>query len=129
MTTLNQVLIAIPFDRAPTRRAREILIPASPDPARHQANPVRDPRHIVRSIALGRRWLNEIVTGTATGPEAIAMRESCTPRHVTKLMSLAFLAPDLVQAAIDGRLPRGVGVSRLTDAPIEWSRQWDMLGL
>ena len=72
---------------------------------------------LVRSIASGRRWLNEIVTGNATGPEAIAARERCTPRHVTKLMSLAFLAPDLVQAAIDGRLPRGVGVSRLTDAP------------
>ena len=123
------ILIAIPFDRAPTRRAREIIIPASP--TRIDTRPIRSETRatLVRSIALGRRWLNEIVTGNATGPEAIAARERCTPRHVTKLMSLAFLAPDLVQAAIDGRLPRGVGVSRLTDAPIEWSRQWDVLGL
>jgi len=44
-------------------------------------------------------------------------------------ISLAFLAPNLVKAAIDGRLPRGMGVARLTDLPAEWSRQRQMLGL
>ena len=34
-----------------------------------------------------------------------------------------FLAPDLVKAAIEGRLPRGMGVARLCDLPAEWSRQ------
>jgi site-specific DNA recombinase len=45
------------------------------------------------------------------------------------MVSLAFLAPDLVKAAIEGRLPRGMGVVRLVDAPAEWSRQHQMLGL
>jgi hypothetical protein len=44
-------------------------------------------------------------------------------------ISLAFLAPDLVKAAVEGRLPRGIGVARLCDAPAEWSRQYRMLGL
>ena len=44
-------------------------------------------------------------------------------------ISLAFLAPDLVKAAIDGRLPHGMGVARLCDLPAEWSRQHQMLGL
>jgi site-specific DNA recombinase len=43
------------------------------------------------------------------------------------MMSLAFLAPDLVRAA--GRLPRGIGVERLRDAPAEWSQQFEALGL
>src|SRR5689334_20247180 len=43
-------------------------------------------------------------------------------------ISLAFLAPDLVKAAIDGRLPYGMGIARLTDLPAEWSRQREMLG-
>jgi site-specific DNA recombinase len=30
-------------------------------------------------------------------------------------ISLAFLAPNLVKAAIEGRLPRGIGVERLRD--------------
>jgi hypothetical protein len=34
-----------------------------------------------------------------------------------------------VKAAIEGRLPRGIGVARLCDALAEWSRQYRMLGL
>ena len=44
-------------------------------------------------------------------------------------ISLAFLAPNLVQAAVDGRLPRGVGIANLRDAPAQWSRQYARLGL
>ncbi len=44
-------------------------------------------------------------------------------------ISLALLAPGLVKAAIDGRLPRGMGVARLCDMPAEWSRQYQALGL
>ncbi len=42
---------------------------------------------------------------------------------------LAFLAPDLVKAAVEGRLPQGMGVGRLCDMPPEWSKQRKMLGL
>jgi site-specific DNA recombinase len=42
---------------------------------------------------------------------------------------LAFLAPNLVRAAIEGRLPRGIGIERLGDAAAEWSRQFEALGL
>jgi site-specific DNA recombinase len=43
-------------------------------------------------------------------------------------ISLAYLAPNLIKAAVDGRLPRGIGVARLFDAPIAWSPQRQMLG-
>jgi site-specific DNA recombinase len=60
--------------------------------------------------------------------ESIAKRERCSIRKVNMTISLAFLAPDLVQA-IAGRLPHGMGVARLADMPAEWSRQHQMLGL
>ena len=44
-------------------------------------------------------------------------------------ISLAFLSPPLVKAALEGRLPRGVGVTRLCDVPAEWSDQHRTLGL
>ena len=55
--------------------------------------------------------------------------ENCSVRQVNMTISLAFLAANLVQAAVEGRLPRGIGVARLRDAPAEWSRQYAMLGL
>jgi site-specific DNA recombinase len=84
---------------------------------------------LVASIARGRRWLKEITDDSKYDVEAIAKRENCSVRQVNMTISLAFLAPDIVKAAINGRLPRGIGVARLRDAPIEWSRQHAMLGL
>jgi site-specific DNA recombinase len=47
------------------------------------------------------------------GIDGIAAREACSKRHISMTISLAFLAPRLVKAAVDGRLPRGIGVARM----------------
>ena len=59
----------------------------------------------------------------------LCAREQCSVRQVNMTVSYAFLAPDLVKAAVEGRLPRGIGVERLRDQPAEWSRQFEALGL
>ena len=84
---------------------------------------------LVASIARGRRWLDELIAEQTATTDSIAKRERCSVRKVNMTISLAFLAPDLVKAAIDGRLPHGMGVARLADLPAEWSRQHQMLGL
>ena len=43
-------------------------------------------------------------------------------------LSLAFLAPEIVKAAVEGRLPRGFG-QRLVDLPMAWPDPWRTLGL
>lgn len=45
------------------------------------------------------------------------------------MIEYAFLAPSLVKAIADGRLPRGVTAKVLADAPMMWSEQWRMIGL
>ena len=84
---------------------------------------------LVSAIARGRRWLDEIVSGSVTDVQQIATRQKCSVRQVNMTISLAFLAPDLVRAAVEGRLPRGIGVERLRDASAEWSQQFEALGL
>jgi site-specific DNA recombinase len=44
-------------------------------------------------------------------------------------LSLAFLAPSIVKAATEGRLPRGFGLMRLVDLPLAWPEQWRALEL
>lgn len=41
---------------------------------------------------------------------------------------LAHLAPDIVEAAIAGRMPNGIGFRELVDPPIAWSRQRQKIG-
>ena len=71
------------------------------------------------SIARGRRWLYEVISNGSATTQTIAKREGGSARKVNMTISLAFLARNLVKAAIEGRLPRGMGVSRLRDMPAE----------
>jgi hypothetical protein len=62
-------------------------------------------------------WLFRYPLRQTRSSESIAKREGCTARKVNMTISLAFLAPDLVKAAIDGQLLHGMGVARLCDFP------------
>src|SRR5712675_2002466 len=70
-----------------------------------------------------------VISGRATTVAQLCTREKCSVRQVNMTISLAFLAPNLVKAAVQGRLPRGIGVERLRDPPTEWTRQFEALGL
>jgi site-specific DNA recombinase len=83
---------------------------------------------LVKAIAKSRLWLEELVAGTARGTDELALREKVSERSIRNLLTLAFLAPDLVKAAVDGRLPRGFGVSRLVNLPSHWEEQRRLLG-
>jgi site-specific DNA recombinase len=122
-------LLLIPWQKPPSRRSRQILLPHGIP--RNEVRPTRIERRarLVSAIARGRRWLDEIVSGSVTDVQQIATRQKCSVRQVNMTITLAFLAPDLVRAAVEGRLPRGIGVERLRDAPAEWSRQFEALGL
>ncbi|MGB7616805.1 MAG: recombinase family protein, partial [Pseudolabrys sp.] len=123
-------VLVVPWKKIPSKRPREIILPASssshPDP-----RPIRSETRakLVTAIAKGRHWLDELIAGTVTNAEQIAATENCTVRQINMMISLAFLAPNLVQAAVDGRLPRGVGIANLRDAPAEWPLQYARLGL
>jgi site-specific DNA recombinase len=69
------------------------------------------------------------VSGSVTDAGQFAKRERCTLRQVNLTLSLAFLAPPLVKAAVKGRLPRSINIERLRDPHAEWSRQFEELGL
>ena len=125
----NRNVIEVPWLKTPSTRRREVLVPEAGPP--QDARPIRSENRaiLVASIARGRRWLDELIADPTANAESIAKREDCTARKVNMTISLAFLAPDLVKAAIDGRLPHGMSVARLCDLPVEWSRQRQMLGL
>jgi DNA invertase Pin-like site-specific DNA recombinase len=122
-------ILNVRWRKTPSARRREILLPAGIPP--QHARPIRSESRalLVASIARGRRWLDELLADANANAERIAKRERCSIRKVNMTISLAFLAPDLVKAAIAGRLPHGMGVARLADMPAEWSRQHQMLGL
>jgi len=89
-------LLSIPWQKPPSKKSRQILIPLGVP--RNEVRPTRIERRarLVNAIARGRRWLDEILSGSATNIEQIATRQKCSVRQVNMTISLAFLAPDLV---------------------------------
>ena len=124
-----ETVLSVPWQKVASTRRREILIPEGTSPQQVRRIRSENRATLVASIARSRRWLNGLITDPTVSAESIAKREQCSVRKVNRTLSLAFLAPDLVKAAIDGRLPHGMGVTRLADLPAEWSRQRRILGL
>jgi hypothetical protein len=121
--------LSVPWQKPPSKRFRKILIPRGA--RREDIRPDRAERRLrlINAIARGRRWLDEIMTGSITDAGQLARRERCTTRQINLTLSLAFLAPQLVKAAVEGRLPRGISIERLRDPDPNWAKQFLDLGL
>jgi DNA invertase Pin-like site-specific DNA recombinase len=121
--------LSVSWQKPPSKRSRKILLPHGA--VRENTRPERAERRarLVNAIARGRRWLDEIMTGAIKDSEQLAKREQCTVRQINLTLSLAFLAPSLVRAAVEGRLPRGINIERLRDPDPLWTAQFQDLGL
>jgi hypothetical protein len=121
--------LIIPWQKPPSKRRRQILLPSNK--SRGDVRPQHFERRarLVSAIARGRQWLEDVVSGRVTTVAQLCAREKCSVRQVNLTISLSFLAPNLVRAVVEGRLPRGIGIERLRDLPAEWSRQFETLGL
>ncbi len=112
----------------PTRRKREIILCERPpgDPKR----PMRTEAHskLIPALARAHTWLDELLKERITLTD-LAAREKLSPRTIRTALSLAFVAPDIVTAALERRLPRGFGMSRLANLPVDWKSQRTTLGL
>jgi site-specific DNA recombinase len=89
-------------------------------------------RALLKALARAHRWFHELVCGRATSPAEIAARAGVTARYVRRLLRLAFLAPDIVEAIAEGRQPAELTAQRLltrTILPAEWAAQKEALGI
>jgi hypothetical protein len=82
---------------------------------------------LLRAIARSRSWLNDILS-VGLDVQAIAAREARTVRSVRLMLPLALVAPRIVTAAAEGKLPSGFGQRLLSDMPTLWEDQPKVLG-
>jgi site-specific DNA recombinase len=100
--------ILVPWSKPPTRVRHELIPPAD--------GPRDDPRaitaetrpNLLATIAKARAYLDDLIAGRVLDIAEIAAREQRSVRSASMLLSLAFLAPDLVKAIVERRLPRGI---------------------
>ena len=81
---------------------------------------------LLEAIAKARLWLDGLIAGRFTSTAEIALHERCSERSVRITLSLAFLAPAIVRAAVEGRLPYGVNTSSFSELPILWEEHLEI---
>jgi site-specific DNA recombinase len=84
---------------------------------------------LIKAIARGRAWFEELAAGRARSLRELAERDGVTRRYVRRLVDLAFLSPDLVEVILQGRQPVALTATRLTelDLPLDWADQRSLL--
>jgi site-specific DNA recombinase len=123
-------ILTLPWTRPSPYRKRDIIQQGTDD-AKTYARPMpANARAIlIEAVRDAHRRLHELLTDPRLTLESLASREGRTVRSIRMTLSLAFLAPEIVKAAVEGRLPRGFGLKRLVDLPMAWPDQWRALGL
>ncbi|MDP8996455.1 MAG: recombinase family protein [Pseudomonadota bacterium] len=84
---------------------------------------------LLKGIAQGRIWLDSLTSSQSENIQSIAKRQSLSEKTVRSTLSLAVLSPDIVDATIEGRLPRGLTVTQTSDLSADWHEQRIALGL
>ena len=109
------------------RRGAEIKL-VLPGFAQQKHSPTCDPA-LIKAIARGRAWFEELAIGRARSLQELARRDGITRRYIRRLVGLTFLSPELVELILQGRQPVGLTATRLTelDLPLDWTEQHKLL--
>lgn len=86
---------------------------------------------LIKAIVRASKWFDDLSNGRASTMAEIAEAEGVDERYVARIVPLAFLAPDLVEAIFDGRQPPELTADTLVkrvDLPAKWADQRALLG-
>jgi site-specific DNA recombinase len=122
-------ILTLPWTRPSPYRKREIIQGTDDGKTYARPMPANARAVLIEALRNAHGWLDELLSDSRLTLESLASREGRTKRSIRMTLSLAFLAPEIVKAAVEGRLPRGFGLKRLVDLPMAWPGQWRTLGL
>jgi site-specific DNA recombinase len=91
--------------------------------------PGRSSPALLKAIARAHDWQERIVSGRSQNVQSIAQQTGFSQRYVSRVLECAFLAPDIVEAILDGRQPHHLTVQKLwNNLPTSWTEQRKRLG-
>jgi site-specific DNA recombinase len=98
----------------------------------NQAEVQKTEKRLIDLLAKAHDWLSRLTSGRSDGVGAIAAEEGCTASFVTRVIYLAFLAPDIVQRVAQGNCPAELTAEkmiRMVPLPEDWGEQRRLLGI
>ena len=109
--------LALPPPRP--RERKEIFVPGTSG-----TQPRRIDQALILAFARARSWMRSLRQGEFVDTAEIAQRFGLSDAHVRRLLRFAYLAPDIVEAIIEGRQSRPLTVKLLLRGiPLDWADQ------
>ena len=104
---------------------RLVLPPDSPGATPHEVP------SLIRAISRAHDWVERILRGEVVNQRSIAKETGLDERYISRIIPLAFLAPDLTEAILEGRQPVHLSLDTcLEHIPEDWNQQrTQLLGL
>jgi hypothetical protein len=117
------VTVQVPFRIAQRGGRREIVPPPGAPVQRRTDNT------LVKALARAFRWKKMLESGDYATIGDLARKEGIAPSYMTRVLRLTLLAPDIVEAILDGTQGPEITLARLLDGvPVVWGEQRKLLG-
>ncbi len=115
------VTVHVPFRLVQRGGRKEMQLPDGASSQRKMDNT------LVKALARAFRWKRMLEAGEFTTIAELAEREGIAPSYMTRVLRLTLLAPDIVDAILDGLLGPDVTLARLlAPFPAIWTRQMEL---
>ena len=112
------VTLHVPFRVVKRGGRKEMQLPEGAAQSRRTDN------SLVKALARAFRWKQMLESGEFATIAELAEREGIASSYMTRVLRLTLLAPDIVEAILDGRQAPNVTLARVLEPfPLEWAAQ------
>ena len=112
------VTLHVPFRIVKRGGRKEMQMPEG------ATQPRRTDSTLLKALARAFRWKMMLESGEFASISELAEREGIAFTYMARLMRLPLLAPEIVDAIMDGRQPERVTLANLMDPfPLDWDAQ------
>ena len=120
--TEQTVTVTVPF--AIRKRGGRKLVITPAGVAAVPAPRARVDSALLKALARGFRWQRMLQEGDYQTLEEIADAENINSSYVSRLLRMTLLAPEIVDAILGGRQPKGLTMARaMQPFPLAWREQ------
>jgi len=117
------IVIDIPMTFRRRSGRKEIVLP----PGATTGAPPRPPSPLALAVARALVWQEMVESGEMASISDLARHRKLDPSFVARTVRLAALAPDIIEAILDGQEPDGLSLGRLRkEIPLLWEDQHEV---
>jgi len=125
----ERITVHIPMMLKVRGGRKEIILPDGVAPMDSPAHKSATQESLVMALARAHRWKALLETGQYASITELAVAIKLEKSYLGRLLNLTLLAPDIIQAILEGNDPSGLSLEKLTkNLPLDWTEQRKLLG-